>query len=259
MNQSTKYDRINKIYNILCIIVTVIFILAMILTVRLLPDIGSPDNPTNNEVSAKYISDASWETGSLNAVSGMILDYRAFDTLGESCVLFVATIAVFIMLRRDEDSSKHLPTKYMNHKFDPVGDPILQKTFGFIIPVIFLFGIYVIINGHLSPGGGFSGGAIFGAGLILYTNAFGLKKAERFANSKTYLCSSIGALLFYALAKSYVFYIGPNHIESIIPVLADGSIFASGLILPLNIAVGIVVANTVFALYLMFRRGGFSK
>ena len=251
--------KLNKIYNILCVIFALVFISAMLLTVATLPSIGDPSNPTNNVVSEKYLSDASWETGSLNAVSGMILDYRAFDTLGESCVLFVATIAVFIMLRRDEDSDKNLPTKYLNQSYEDEDDIIFKKTLEFLFPVILCFGIYVIANGHLSPGGGFSGGAIIGAGFILYLNAFGLEKIERFANSKTYLTCSVCALLFYGLAKSYVFYVGANHLHSIIPVFADGGLFASGLILPLNIAVGIVVSNTVYALYIMFRRGGFNK
>ncbi len=259
MSNHKKHHGLDLAYDIIAICLAIVFIIAMLLTVRMLPDIGEVKNPTNNEVAQKYLSDASWETGSLNAVSGMILDYRAFDTLGESCVLFVATIAVFILLRRDDDSPEGLPVKHLIRKHEPIKDPILEKTFEFIVPVVFLFGIYVILNGHLSPGGGFSGGAILGAGFILYLNAYGIEKTERLINSKTYLCLSVCALLFYALAKSYVFYIGANHIESIIPVLADGSIFASGLILPLNIAVGIVVSNTVYALFLMFRRGGFHK
>ena len=260
MKKNRKAHRgFNLLYDILCFIFAIVFIVSMLFTVKMLPDIGEVNNPTNNEVTEKYLKDASWETGSLNAVSGMILDYRAFDTLGESCVLFVATTAVFIMLRRDEDSPDGLPTKHLVRKHEPIEDPILKKSFEFLIPAIFVFGIYVILNGHLSPGGGFSGGAILGAAFILYLNAYGLEKTERFINSKTYLTFSVCALMFYALAKSYVFFIGPNHIESVIPVLADGSILASGLILPLNIAVGIVVSNTVYALFIMFRRGGFNK
>ena len=255
MYSRKKFD---KIYKFCCVIFALVFIVAMLLVVSNLPDIGDPSNPTNNEVSEKYLTDASWETGSLNAVSGMILDYRAFDTLGESCVLFVATITVFLLLRMG-DGEKSRPEKYLNRTHEPVDDIILMKSFEFLIPVIFVYGIYVILNGHLSPGGGFSGGAIIGAGFILYENAYGLEKIERFCNSKTYLVCSLCALLFYALAKSYVFFVGANHLHSIIPVLADGSIFASGLILPLNIAVGVVVSNTVYALYLNFRRGGFNK
>ena len=44
------------------------------------------------------------------------------------------------------------------------------------MPVILLYGMYIVLNGHLSPGGGFSGGAVMGAGLILYLNAFGFQQ-----------------------------------------------------------------------------------
>ena len=119
-----------------------------------------------------------------------------------------------------------------------------------------MFGIYVILNGHLSPGGGFSGGAIIGAGLILYVNAFGFEKAKRIMNRKNYAVISVVPLLFYALAKGYSFYTGANHLESGIPKGTPGAILSAGLIMPLNVCVGIVVACTMYNFYTLFRKGG---
>ena len=115
----------------------------------------------------------------------------------------------------------------------------------------------MVLNGHLSPGGGFSGGAIIGAGLILYANAFGFEKLNRFFTEKTYKGISFVALAFYCLAKSYSFFTGANHLESGIPLGQAGAILSSGLILPLNICVGLVVACTMYAFYTLFRKGGF--
>jgi multicomponent Na+:H+ antiporter subunit B len=115
----------------------------------------------------------------------------------------------------------------------------------------------VILNGHISPGGGFSGGAIVGAGLILYANAFGFEKLNRFFTEKTYKSISFASLAFYCLAKSYSFFTGANHLESGIPLGTPGAILSSGLILPLNICVGLVVACTMYAFYTLFRKGGF--
>ena len=126
-----------------------------------------------------------------------------------------------------------------------------------LFPVIVIFGIYVILNGHISPGGGFSGGAIVGAALILYANAFGFEKLGRFFTQKTYRIVSFSALSFYCLAKSYSFFTGANHLESGIPLGNPGDIISSGLILPLNICVGMVVACTMYAFYTLFRKGGF--
>ena len=115
----------------------------------------------------------------------------------------------------------------------------------------------MILNGHIYPGGGFSGGAIIGAGLILYANAFGFEKLNRFFTEKTYKYVSFSALTFYCLAKSYSFFTGSNHLPSGIPLGNPGDILSSGLILPLNICVGLVVACTMYAFYTLFRKGGF--
>ena len=125
------------------------------------------------------------------------------------------------------------------------------------MPIIILFGIYVILNGHISPGGGFSGGAIIGAGLILHVSAFGFAKTEKFFTEKTYKIICFVALTFYCLAKSYSFFTGANHLESHIPLGTPGAILSSGLILPLNICVGLVVACTMYTFYAMFRKGDF--
>ena len=124
-----------------------------------------------------------------------------------------------------------------------------------LVPIVLLLGVYVVLNGHLSPGGGFSGGAIMGAGLILYVTAFGFAKMRRFFTYKTYQRVVLVALLTYALSKCYSFYTGANHIESVIPLGTPGAILSSGLILVLNICVGFIVACTMYCFYAVFRKG----
>ncbi len=63
------------------------------------PEFGQADNPAHNQVMEKYIEEGVEETGSVNLVSGMILDYRAFDTFIESIVFFTAVISVFAVLK----------------------------------------------------------------------------------------------------------------------------------------------------------------
>ena len=246
----------NRFYRIFSILFC-IFLVAMLLSaVSWLPTFGQADNPVNNEVSARYIENGLQETGAVNIVTGMILDYRAFDTLGESHVLFIATCAVLILLRLDrkEDMEQFQSNDRI---YEPKNDVILQTAAKILVPPIMLFGIYIILAGHLGPGGGFSGGAIIGAGLILYLNAFGFAKTEKFFTAKTYKRMSFCALACYSLAKSYSFFTGANHIESIIPLGTPGAILSSGLILILNICVGVVVAGTMYTFYVMFRKGGY--
>ena len=241
-----------KIYRIFSALFCV-FLVAMLLTaVSALPDFGNAENPVNNEVAARYIEKGLQETGAVNIVTGMILDYRAFDTLGESHVLFIATCTVLILLRLDKKDGE-----ISDRTHEPKNDVILQTVAKILVPPIFIFGIYVILAGHLGPGGGFSGGAVIGAGLILYLNAFGFAKTEKIFTAKTYRRISFGALACYSIAKSYSFYTGANHIESVIPLGTPGAILSSGLILLLNICVGVVVAGTMYTFYVMFRKGDY--
>ena len=242
-------------YRIVSVLV-LLFLLAMLLySVSYLPPYGEAANPVNNEVSERYIEKGLQETGAVNIVTGMILDYRAFDTLGESHVLFIATCTVLILLRREKRRDHE--EEFSDRTHEPKNDVILQTAARVLVPLIMIFGIYIILFGHLGPGGGFSGGAVIGAGLILYLNAFGFEKTEKFFNAKTYKWMSFGALACYSAAKSYSFYTGANHIESVIPLGTPGAILSSGLILLLNICVGVVVSGTMYAFYCMFRKGDF--
>lgn len=272
--KASVYDRGNnraisnlkKLYVVFATLFAIFFSIVLVLTVSYMPPTGDINNPTNNEVAERYINKGLEETGATNIVAGMILDYRAFDTLGESHVLFVAAITVTILLRLDKKERDPKDTKitetYVEAEnedkiYEPEHDSILQKVAIILIPVIMVFGIYVVLNGHLSPGGGFSGGAIIGAGLIMYLNAFGFEKTEKFFTEKVYKIASVSALAFYALAKCYAFFCGANHLDSHISKGIVGHIISAGLILPLDIAVGCVVACTMYAFYAMFRKGRF--
>ncbi len=247
-----------RLYAVLCTVLTIVFISVMLFTVEKMPDLGRADNPDINEVVEFYVEEGPEETGALNAVTGMILHYRAFDTLGESCVLFVSAVCVFILLRIDGEASNDTLVA-IDRRYEPTGDPILTQTFKVLVPAVFMFGIYITMNGHLSPGGGFSGGAILGAALLLFLNAYGLEKTERFMTSGLHRRITALALCFYAIAKSYTFYTGANGLKSFESAGTPGAILSAGLILPLNICVAIVVAMTIYSMYIMLRKGGFNK
>ncbi|MCI5528721.1 MAG: hypothetical protein MR406_01075 [Blautia sp.] len=259
VEHNAKIRVFRRVYRIVSVLFCISLVFVLLTAVSHMPQFGNADNPVNNEVSERYIESGLQETGAVNIVTGMILDYRAFDTLGESHVLFIATCTVLILLRSDKKKGKDsIADMEANDRiYEPKNDIILQTVARILVPPILIFGIYIILGGHLGPGGGFSGGAVIGAGLILYLNAFGFAKTERFFTAKMYKWMSFGALACYALAKSYSFYTGANHIESVIPLGTPGAILSSGLILLLNICVGIVVAGTMYTFYVMFRKGGY--
>ena len=242
-----------RFYNVFSVAFCLVLILILLITISWMPRLGASDVPASNEVAQRYIEEGLSETGAVNIVAGMILDYRAFDTFGESCVLFTAVCCVFVLLKKT-------PSEVLRENDrlnEPKNDAILQVAAAGLVPFGLLFGVYVILNGHLSAGGGFSGGAVLGACLILYLLAFGFEKTERFFTERTFRFVTVVPLTFYCLAKSYSFFTGANHLQSFIPLGTPGAILSSGLILPLNICVGMVVTCTMYAFYCMFRKGSF--
>ena len=243
------------LYNTLSVIFCLGLTGVLFFTAISLPPFGDPENPTNNEVTRKYIEEGIQDTGAVNVVASMILDYRAFDTFGEACVLFVAVCAVLILLHHDGPLDTFDTLLYEMR--EPRQNVILKTTSFLLVAMIMVFGCYVILNGHLSPGGGFSGGAILGASLVIYASAYGTARARLFLNFKIYCRVVPACLLFYAFAKGYSFYTGANHIPSIIPLGIPGSLFSGGLIMPLNVTVGIIVAFTLYVIYVLFSTGEF--
>ena len=262
----TNIKKFNYLYVLISLIVVVLYIGILFIMASYLPAFGKYVSEIPYDyyyVGNYYILHALEDTMSINSVTGMILDYRAFDTLGESFVLFTGVTCVFILLSGlKDDHDEHVKQGIVMHK-----DVILRYVASILIPIVFVFGIYVVLNGHLSPGGGFSGGAILGAGLILFSLAFGDEVAQRFFKLKTFKTISAVALLGYACVKCYSFLMGGMHVLSedshlwhdpiseFFHSLPIGSIASGGYILILNICVGAVVACTMYGLYSLFKKG----
>ena len=238
------------LYTGISIVVAISIIAVLLFAVSYMPPYGVAENPVNNEVIERYTEKGMEETGAVNIVAGVILDYRAFDTFGESCVLFAAACSVMMLMKKDKKGKEINPTQ-----FEPKRDPIVKNIAKVIVPFTLMFGIYVVLNGHLSPGGGFSGGAIMGASLVLWSSAFGYRKLRVIVTEKFVKAVTFASLGFYAVAKSYSFFTGANHLHSIISPGTPGNIISAGLILPLNIAVGCVVTCTMYSFYALFTKG----
>ena len=246
------------VYRLAAIICCLLLTGVLLYTVSFLPRYGL-ENPNTTEVVQRYVEKGTEETGAINIVAGMILDYRAFDTLGESHVLFTALVCVMALLQLDKKNTRRDLEDYYRIRKAPYRDlskeAILRESAALLIPCAAIFACYVLLNGQNGPGGGFSGGAVAGAGLIIMSAAFGFQAMDRILSARVFGRTILAALAFYSFAKGYVFFTGANGLENHIPKGTPGAILSGGLILPLDIAVGIVVALTMYGFYSLFRRG----
>lgn len=108
-----------------------------------------------------------------NIVNVILVDFRAFDTLGEITVLATAAIGVRGLLRLAAHGRvNHEPVR-------PVTSPIFRTAARLLMPLLLLFSVFLLLRGHNEPGGGFVGGLIAAAAFALYGIAFGVRRARQ--------------------------------------------------------------------------------
>ncbi len=117
---------------------------------------------------------------------------------------------------------------------------------------ILLYGIYIVLNGHLTPGGGFAGGVIIACGFILLTLAGGeVYGLTFFSRRMSSTLDSVGLLAFVTIAWMATWWASGVFFQNVIPTPADAqfSLFSGGTIMASNMALGLKVASSLFLVF----------
>lgn len=118
------------------------------------------DTPLMDYFTADFFA----QTGAQNSVAAIYLNYRVFDTLFEALMLMVSVMEVINVSWANKHAEKY---QFEKDDFNRKGNSeIVVRMVGIIYPFVLLIGLYIIVNGHVSPGGGFQGGAILATALI---------------------------------------------------------------------------------------------
>jgi multicomponent Na+:H+ antiporter subunit A len=128
-----------------------------------------------------------------NIVNVILVDFRAFDTLGEITVLATAAIGVRGLLRFAAGDRSGQDSVY------PAASPIFRTAAGLLMPLLLLFSVFLLMRGHNEPGGGFVGGLAAAAAFALYAIAFGVRRARQALRVRP--LTLLGAGLLIALAS----------------------------------------------------------
>jgi multicomponent Na+:H+ antiporter subunit B len=186
--------------------------------------------------------------GAPNVITGILLTYRGFDTLGEVAVLFMVAASVGLVLG-PRGARRRGVVQDRLRETQPASE-IVRTGAEILVPLICIFAAYIIMNGHLSAGGGFQGGAVIASGVLLTILAF-----PQFQPNLEFLgvTESIAGALFVGVGIAGVIGAGGFLDNHILPLGQFGAFFSAGAIPLLSALLGIKVGCELSVILEKFR------
>jgi multicomponent Na+:H+ antiporter subunit B len=210
---------------IVSVLLLIIVALGIIQSLAKIP-FGTP----KTKVGRYYIKEGVEETGAVNIVTSIVVNYRGFDTLGEVVVLFIAAIGLGVVLRT---GIKKKTRKIQRASL------VLYTGCRLLFPLILIFGSYIFIHGHLTPGGGFQGGAVIASGfLLIYLGC----RERRLSRPASNLAESLGGLVFLVIGLLGLV-LGSYFLLNFLPKGTANTLFSAGVIPLIYIAIGFKVGS----------------
>ena len=180
-----------------------------------------------------------------NTVAGVTFDVRGIDTLGEELILFSAAIGATLLLRAQRAERREREAAEEREETRRLISSSLRALGAVLVGPTLVLGVYVVAHGQLTPGGGFQGGVILAAALLLVYAAGQLLALERVRPiDLVEVAESVGAAAFVLVAIGGLVF-GAAVMENFLPLGTQGSLLSGGTIPVLNVAVGLEVAGAV--------------
>ena len=220
------------------------------------PRLGDPQAPVHQHVAPWYLEMTPELIGIPNVVTAVLGSFRGYDTLGEVFVVVTACIGVLFILSAGRGEYSPSLTGRLASAATGLRHHLIPKVVGhLLIPFIVLFGLYVLFHGEFGPGGGFQGGAIIAAGIILYALLEG-EAAALTAVPRTALMGMMagGALLYGAVGVAGIVR-GGNFLDY--SVLMSDPVKGQQLgILIIEVGVGLAVCGALLSIFHAFAARG---
>jgi multicomponent Na+:H+ antiporter subunit B len=214
------------------------------------------ENSELSKLGHYYAENGPKELGAPNLVTAVVVTYRGLDTLGEVTVLFISAAGVGLLLRRtrreqdDEDLEKGDRAEETAGEHKPASE-IVETATELLLPMVILFGIYVFLNGHLSPGGGFQGGAIIASGTMFLLLALPESHISRLMIA---IIESLSGFSYVVVGVFGVLLAGGFLDNRIMDLGTYGALFSAGAIPLIYVFVGLKVGFELSAVLDRFRK-----
>lgn len=183
------------------------------------------------QVADYYLNHGVVDTGAPNLVTAIVVNYRGLDTLGEVTVLFIASlgVGVFLSLREKKETE--------DKRALPPASLIVRRGSQFLFPLIILFGGYIFVHGHLTPGGGFQGGSVIASAFLLM---FLGNTGYRLRHKPLTVIESLAGLTFVIIGLIGLGISG-YFLNNFLPKGSEFALFSAGIIPILYVAIGLKV------------------
>ena len=207
------------------------------------------ENVSLSKLGHYYVEKGPQEIGAPNLVTAIVVTYRGLDTLGEVTVLFISAAGVGLLLRRTRrKQGAQTEEAVITQK---AASEIVETATELLLPMIILFGIYVFMNGHLSPGGGFQGGAIIASGTMFLLLALPESHISRLMIAIT---ESLSGFSYVIVGVLGVIYAGGFLDNRFMDLGTYGDLFSAGAIPLIYTFVGLKVGFELSAVLDRFRQ-----
>jgi multicomponent Na+:H+ antiporter subunit B len=196
----------------------------------------------------RYVELVPQALGAPNVITGILLTYRAFDTLGEVAVLFMVAAGVGLVLGRREGRNENPLTDAPQPPRQ--ASEIVRTGAQILVPLIAIFAAYIITNGHLSAGGGFQGGAVVASSAILLLLADPRRRFDQQFLSST---ESAAGVLFVLVGVAGLIFASGFLDNRVLPLGQFGTFFSAGAIPLLSVLLGAKVGCELSVIIDRFR------
>jgi len=194
-----------------------------------------------------YVNLVPRELGAPNVITGILLTYRAFDTLGEVAVLFMVAAGIGLLLGAGEDRCDEASA---DHSEGTRPTEIVSNGAEILVPLIATFAAYIVMHGHLGPGGGFQGGAVMASCVLLLVLT---KPDYRVKLSRLSAIESLAGLFIVFVGIAGIILAGGFLDNRILPLGEFGAFFSAGAIPVFSVLLGAKVGSELSVIIERFR------
>ena len=199
-------------------------------------------------LGAAYVDLVPRELGAPNVITGILLTYRAFDTLGEVAVLFMVAAGVGLLLGAGGNEPDQAPIDQSVKAVRPTD--IVQNGADILVPLIAIFAAYIVMHGHLGPGGGFQGGAVMASCVLLLLLA---RPDYRIQLANLGVMESLAGLFIVFVGIAGIILAGGFLDNRVLPLGEFGAFFSAGAIPVLSVLLGVKVGCELSVIIERFR------